>query len=137
MTELGHVDFFPGSTSLEEFGWNQPGCWQFEDVGSCSHSRSHDLFISSVSRPCHVLQTCSDTSEIPHTCTNITSSSVPVMGWWTGSGVKDDVFTVNTTSSAPFCDEYIPPSSFRNKKKKIIRRKKKHRSRLQYQIVNI
>ena len=40
MTQLGHVDFFPGSSELEDWGWNQPGCWQFEDVGSCSHSRS-------------------------------------------------------------------------------------------------
>ena len=34
MTQLGHVDFFPGSSLLEDWGWNQPGCWQFEDVGS-------------------------------------------------------------------------------------------------------
>ena len=34
MTQLGHVDFFPGSSLLSDWGWNQPGCWQFEDVGS-------------------------------------------------------------------------------------------------------
>ena len=65
MTELGHVDFYPGSTYYQDWGWNQPGCWQVEDVGSCSHSRSHDLFISSITRPCHALQTCSDTEDIP------------------------------------------------------------------------
>ena len=107
MTQIGHVDFYPGSTYYQDWGWNQPGCWQFEDVGSCSHSRAHDLFISSVSRPCHALQYCSDTSDIPGTCRNITTSDIPVMGWWSDSkGMFHQslsVFTVNTTSTAPFC----------------------------------
>ena len=126
MTELGHVDFYPGSTYYQDWGWNQPGCWQVEDVGSCSHSRSHDLFISSITRPCHALQTCSDTEDIPGTCVNITHSA-PVMGWWSAapalvSGQEMSVFTVNTTSAAPFCgsDKYTRSKLRRKKKKKIL-----------------
>ena len=105
MTALGHVDFFPGSSLLSDWGWNQPGCWQFEDVGSCSHSRAHDLFISSLTSPCPALQSCSNSTTIPATCSDISSSSRPEMGWWSAfsSLTEENVFTVNTTASPPFC----------------------------------
>ena len=125
MTALGHVDFFPGSSLLSDWGWNQPGCWQFEDVGSCSHSRAHDLFISSVSRPCHVLQTCANSTEIPDTCSNITQATAPVMGWWAGPGAGQ-VFTVNTTAAAPFCAEMRPPT----RRKLLAPTKKKRRIKM-------
>ena len=125
MTQLGHVDFFPGSSLLSDWGWNQPGCWQFEDVGSCSHSRAHDLFISSVSRPCHVLQTCANSTEIPDTCSNITQATAPVMGWWAGPGAGQ-VFTVNTTAAAPFCAEMRPPT----RRKLLAPTKKKRRIKM-------
>ena len=104
MTLLGHIDFFPGAGSY--FGWDQPGCWRVQDVGSCSHSRAHDLFISSLLSPCHVNKVCSNSSLIPDTCTNISSSAPPVMGWWSQYNLltRDSVFTVNTTASQPFCD---------------------------------
>jgi hypothetical protein len=28
MTQMGHVDFFPGAD--QDYGWDQPGCWQVE-----------------------------------------------------------------------------------------------------------
>ena len=104
MTRLGHLDFFPGAGSY--FGWDQPGCWRVQDVGSCSHSRAHDLFISSLLSPCHARQACSNSTVIPDTCANITSSSPPLMGWWSEFSLVagDEVFTVSTTSSQPFCD---------------------------------
>ena len=103
MTKLGHLDFFPGAG--QDFGWEQPGCWQFQDVGSCSHSRAHDLFISSLTTPCPALQSCSNSTSIPATCSNISSSARPRMGWWSEftSLTEETVFTVNTTASPPFC----------------------------------
>ena len=103
MTKLGHLDFFPGAG--EYFGWDQPGCWRVQDVGSCSHSRAHDLFISSLTSPCPALQSCSNSTTIPATCSDISSSSAPEMGWWSefSSLTEETVFTVNTTASPPFC----------------------------------
>jgi len=109
MIELGHVDFFPGSK--DEFGWNQPGCWQFEDIGSCSHSRSHDLFISSLAVPCTALQTCTNSTVIPATCSNITTSS-PTMGYWVDrENFSGTAFTVLTNSTYPFCQTIQPLGS--------------------------
>merc|ERR1711951_150562 len=103
MLELGHVDFYPGSN--EEFGWNQPGCWQFEDIGSCSHSRSHDLFISSLTVPCPAFQSCGNTTLIPNDCSNITSSYFPTMGYWVDrEKFSGKAFTVVTNATEPFCN---------------------------------
>ena len=103
MTKLGHLDFFPGAGDY--FGWEQPGCWQVQDVGSCSHSRAHDLFISSLTSPCEALQSCSNSTSIPATCSDIRSGSRPEMGWWSefSTLTEETVFTVNTTASPPFC----------------------------------
>jgi len=102
MLELGHVDFYPGSDG--EFGWNQPGCWQVGDIGSCSHSRSHDYYLSSLTVPCPALQSCSNTTVIPSDCSNITYINKPNMGYWVDKeSFPGDAFTVLTNASAPFC----------------------------------
>ncbi|XP_023339735.1 lipase member H-A [Eurytemora carolleeae] len=106
MLELGHVDFYPGSDL--EFGWNQPGCWQVADIGSCSHSRSHDLFISSLEAPCPALQVCVNTTLIPNSCNNLTAV-LPTMGYYVDREKFDGrAFTVLTDAKLPFCvtEEY-------------------------------
>eukprot|EP00092_Neocalanus_flemingeri_P014018 GFUD01015123.1.p1 GENE.GFUD01015123.1~~GFUD01015123.1.p1 ORF type:complete len:473 (-),score=104.59 GFUD01015123.1:73-1491(-) len=102
MTQMGHVDFFPGAGL--DFGWNQPGCWRVEDISSCSHSRSHQLYLFSVSNPCTAFQTCNISSVIPVTCTNITTTA-PVMGYWVDPGTRGKVYTVLTGSEEPFCNK--------------------------------
>jgi len=101
MTRMGHVDFFPGSGT--EFGWNQPGCWQVQDIGSCSHSRSHDLYVASVINPCTAEKACTNSSIIPNSCSNITQSA-PVMGYWVDKDVSSKAYTVETKASEPFCN---------------------------------
>jgi len=100
MTAIGHVDFYPGAGN--DFGWNQPGCWQFEDIGSCSHSRSHDLYLSSLSNPCNALKTCHNSTIIPESCTTI-MSNIPVMGYWVNETLSNKMFTVDTVANQPFC----------------------------------
>ena len=77
--------------------------FQVEDISSCSHSRSHELYLFSVSDPCIAIQTCTDSTVIPATCTNITTNA-PVMGYWVDKTIRGKVYTVQTGAVAPFCN---------------------------------
>ena len=74
-----------------------------QDVSSCSHSRSHDLYLFSVSDPCTAIQTCTNSTIIPATCTNITTNA-PVMGYWVDKSIRGKVYTVQTGAVEPFCN---------------------------------
>jgi len=103
MTRLGHIDFYPGNHG--EFGWNQPGCWQVQDIDSCSHSRAHDLYLSSLNLSCPSFQACSNTTVIPVGCNNITTSN-PAMGYFVDRVKLTDLhraYTVLTIAKEPYC----------------------------------
>lgn len=80
MMKLGHIDFYPGNDG--EYGWNQPGCWEVMDIGACSHSRAHDLYLSSMTHSCQASMRCKNTANIPDSCHNITTGTAPLMGYW-------------------------------------------------------
>ena len=101
MNCLGHQDFFPGAEGV--FGNDMPGC----SGKSCSHSFAYKLFISSITSPCMVLQACNNTDNRQvNACTDISSSSIPMMGFWSErfSLSNDSIFTVDVSASEPFCE---------------------------------
>lgn len=105
MMELGHVDFYPGEE--DRFGWMQPGCWRIGDIGSCSHSRSHDLYLASLDTSCPALQTCKKTEPSPTDCQNVTGTP-PQMGYPVDSDVlpgPEVALTVLTGAVPPFCGD--------------------------------
>ena len=69
MMALGTVDFYPGEAPY--YGCYQPGCYDhLIDVESCSHSRSHLLYSTSISQGiCLAAAKCEgDPHKIPHNC---------------------------------------------------------------------
>ena len=46
MEQLGTIDFYPGAPGY--YGHDQPGCYDIFNVVSCSHSRSIEIFQSSI-----------------------------------------------------------------------------------------
>ena len=69
MMALGTVDFYPGETP--NYGCYQPGCYDhLIDVVSCSHSRSHLLYSTSITQGiCLAAAKCEgDPHKIPHNC---------------------------------------------------------------------
>ena len=69
MMALGTVDFYPGEAPY--YGCYQPGCYDhLIDVESCSHSRSHLLYSTSITQGiCLAAAKCKgDPHHIPHNC---------------------------------------------------------------------
>ena len=102
MMKLGTVDFYPGQSP--DYGHNQPGCnGYYSNLGSCSHSRSHELYAASIKNDnCKATGTClADPQNIPSNCKD---SPKPIlkMGYWTDPSVVG-TYIVDTTGSEPYC----------------------------------
>ena len=129
---LGTVDFYPGETPY--YGCYQPGCYDhLIDVESCSHSRSHLLYSTSITQSiCLASAKCNgDPHHIPHNCTPLTTHNIhqndinatlkktefnqsetpfkhsPVaMGYWIELSLTG-LYTVNVTGSEPYCTAFL------------------------------
>ena len=127
---LGTVDFYPGESP--DYGCYQPGCYDhLIDVESCSHSRSHLLYSTSIKQTiCLAAAKCEgDPHHIPHNCkalndkshehgfthlninelgndkgnVNITQHRSSIaMGYWMDLSLTG-LYTVNVTGSEPYC----------------------------------
>ena len=126
---LGTVDFYPGATPY--YGCYQPGCYDhLIDVESCSHSRSHYLYSTSIIEGiCLASAECNgDPHHIPHNCLPIShnihendinatlnngafnaTGEVEVydrksiaMGYWIDLNLTG-LYTVNVTGTSPYC----------------------------------
>ena len=128
MMALGTVDFYPGQTPY--YGCYQPGCYDhLIDVESCSHSRSHLLYSTSITQSiCLASAKCNgDPHHIPHNCTPLTNNTThendinatkfnetdttfknsPVaMGYWIDLSLTG-LYTVNVTGSEPYCAKFL------------------------------
>ena len=133
MMSLGTVDFYPGQTPY--YGCYQPGCYDhLIDVESCSHSRSHLLYSTSITQSiCLASAKCDgDPHHIPHNCTPLTYNNTtnendinatlnkntlnesettlkqwPVaMGYWIDLSLTG-LYTVNVTGSEPYCTKFL------------------------------
>lgn len=117
--KLGTVDFYPGQSGT--YGQNQPGCsGAFKNIGSCSHSRAHQLYLSSITNGnCKAIKACNgDPVELknkdPKNCWGLSSCipryhnpkdnncKLPTMGYWTDSSASG-LWTVDTKGSEPYC----------------------------------
>ena len=49
LTRIGTADFYPG-TGYGAYGCFQPGCFEIGDVGACSHSKSHEYYMASITK---------------------------------------------------------------------------------------
>ena len=49
LTRIGTADFYPG-TGYGAYGCFQPGCFKIGDVGACSHSKSHEYYMASITK---------------------------------------------------------------------------------------
>ena len=131
MMALGTVDFYPGKAPF--YGCYQPGCYDhLIDIESCSHSRSHLLYSTSITQGiCLASAECKgDPHRIPHNCTPLNKSShendinatlndtefnlsvtnsrnYPVaMGYWIDLSLTG-LYTVNVTGSEPYCATFL------------------------------
>ena len=127
MMALGTVDFYPGQNPY--YGCYQPGCYDhLIDVESCSHSRSHLLYSTSIIEGiCLAVAQCKgDPHKIPHNCEPLahiehendinstlvetglnasdatTRKSSIAMGYWIDLSLTG-LYTVNVTGSSPYC----------------------------------
>ena len=129
MMALGTVDFYPGVSPY--YGCFQPGCYDhLIDVVSCSHSRAHKLYSSSlIGADCLAWAKCSgDPHHIPHNCQplhqNELSNEIYAtvndrlydksvtkganmrssigMGYWIDTNLSG-LFLVNVTGTLPYC----------------------------------
>ena len=127
MMALGTVDFYPGEAPY--YGCYQPGCYDhLIDVESCSHSRSHLLYSTSITQSiCLASSKCKgDPHHIPHNCEPLnhvthendinanlnetvfnerdttSSKSIIAMGYWIDLSLTG-IYTVNVTGCSPYC----------------------------------
>jgi len=110
LTRIGTADFYPG-TGYGAYGCFQPGCFEIGDVGACSHSKSHEYYMASITKAiCFASRTCNDGSDphqFPRQCEVPLKRYGPetiVMGYfWAKSNTKPGEYTVEVVQEDPFC----------------------------------
>lgn len=107
MERLGTVDFYPGRRGA--YGHNQPGCLDFINIVSCSHSRARKLYQTSIKTEiCLAAKRChGDPKMIPNSCGSLDSGEVVAMGYWWDAmePTEDGTFIVEVGSRSPYCQK--------------------------------
>ena len=110
MMRVGTVDFYPGSGSY--YGCYQPGCGDIIDVVSCSHSRAHYFYGSSLTQAvCLASKVChGEPHKIPKNCEALSNATLARdhinMGYWAVPTITG-MYTVEVTANEPYC---APPA---------------------------
>ena len=95
LQEISDTDFYPNS------GYHQPGC---RNKSSCSHDRSHELYIDSIgNRQCFAYPCKNEEDFSAGRCNSCGTSGCQLMGWPAYENQNNGSFYLETTSESFWC----------------------------------